>query len=151
VRNKIIKKYIYLLLFVCIAIISLTKMSIISCSPIKKDITYNEISINDAKDRYNKGNYLFVDARNAFYFEMGHIKNAINIPVDRYNNMINLFKNKYPLKTYIVIYCDGTSCSSSYLLAKMLCNEGSTKIEVFFNGWGSWVDKSYPIDKGGNQ
>ena len=112
------------------------------------EITYTEIGIAQAIDRFDEGSYLFLDTRSNFFYRVGHIKNALNFPVENFNQIINNFEHKFPKNTKIVIYCDGLTCSSSYTLAKMLCKRGYFNIEVLFKGWEAWVNSSYPIEQG---
>lgn len=113
----------------------------------KGDVTYTEIGIDQAIERFDEGSYIFLDTRSNFFYRMGHIKNSINFPIENFNQRIDNFKNKFPKNSKIVIYCDGLSCSSSYILAKMLCKRGYFSIEVLFKGWEAWVNRSYPIEK----
>lgn len=110
------------------------------------DITYTEIILSKAKDRFDEGS-LFLDTRSPFFYRIGHIKNALNFPIENYNQIINYFEQKFPKNLKIVIYCDGKNCSSSYTLAKSLCKRGYFNIEVFFNGWKAWVNNFYPIEQ----
>ena len=111
------------------------------------DITYTEIGLAQAIDRFNEGSFLFLDTRSNFMYRMGHIKKSLNFPIENYNQIINNFEHKFAKNTKFVIYCDGLTCSSSYALALKLCKRGYFNIEVFFNGWKAWVNSSYPIEK----
>jgi rhodanese-related sulfurtransferase len=111
------------------------------------DITYTEIAIAQAIDRFDEGSCLFLDTRSNFFYRMGHIKNALNFLIEDFNQIINNFEHKFPKNSKIVIYCDGLTCSSSYTLAKMLCKRGYFNIEVLFKGWEAWVNSSYPIEQ----
>lgn len=113
----------------------------------KGDITYTEIGVDQAIERFYEGSYVFLDTRSEFFFRMGRIKNSINFPIENSTQRIDDFEKKFPKNSKIVIYCDGLYCSSSYTLAKMLCKRGYLSIEVLFNGWEVWVNRSYPIEK----
>ncbi|MEW6456874.1 MAG: rhodanese-like domain-containing protein [Acidobacteriota bacterium] len=119
-------------------------LSFYSFSQIKKP---EEISLSEAKEKYDKGGYLFVDARSELVFKLGHIKGAVNLPVSEFSKMIGEFEKNHPKDTKIIVYCSGSSCASSYTLANYLINRDYTSVEVFFGGWNSWVQAKYPIER----
>ena len=58
--------------------------------------------INDILNNFKNENYLLIDVRYDFEYEMGHIPGAINLPL---NNIIEL-ENLEPLKDRtILLYC----------------------------------------------
>ena len=61
------------------------------------------ISVSDAKAALDSGQAIFVDTRNAEYFIQGHIKGAVSIPLERFENSlagIPLEENQW-----IITYC----------------------------------------------
>ena len=48
----------------------------------------------------NENNYVIVDVRTKEEYDTGHVKDAINIPVDTINDKVELDKNKT-----IIVYC----------------------------------------------
>jgi len=109
--------------------------------------SYILISFVQAKERYDMQEYQFVDARNDLFYGLGHIKNAVNLPLDKFDKEIINFEKRFPKETGLVIYCDGSVCLSSYTLAKRLSKRGYINIEVFHGGWIEWVDSSFPIER----
>ena len=49
----------------------------------------------------------------------------------------------------IVIYCDGSECELSGLLARRLREQGQTRVHVLFNGWTAWRAAGLPVTMGG--
>ena len=101
------------------------------------------ISLEQAYSLFNKG-VVFIDARDESDFLAGHILNSINIPFDDFDNhkqkLFSISKKKP-----VVIYCAGTECDLSHLLANMLFEKGYKQVYVFFGGWGEWNEADYPV------
>lgn len=100
------------------------------------------ITLDQAYKLYNKG-INFVDSRDEADYITGHITNSINIPFDDFDNhkqkLAQLSKEK-PL----VVYCGGTECDLSHLLANLLFENGYKQVYVFFGGWNEWLEANYP-------
>lgn len=114
----------------------------------KEDVIVHELEIGDvrtAKQIYDSGSAVFVDARAEELFEEGHIEEAVSLPVGRYDAYIDKFKVAYPLSAYIVTYCSGRECEDSHQLAQNLFGEGYANISVFIDGYPGWKEAGYPI------
>jgi len=96
--------------------------------------------------KLHQQNVLFIDARELADYQYAHIKNAINIPFDHFD------EHKYKLdeigkERTIVTYCAGTDCDLSILLGNILFETGYKKVYIFFGGWNEWLGANYPIEK----
>lgn len=101
------------------------------------------ITLAQAYSLYN-ANSLFIDARESFDYEEGHITGAINIPFyefEEYKNKLNGLSKDNP----VVTYCSGTDCDLSILLGNQLFSMGYKKVFIFFGGWPEWIDANYPV------
>lgn len=70
--------------------------------PLTEDLV-PRISVSEAKAAYDSGAAIFVDTRNTDYFDQGHIKGAVSIPLERFENSlaeIPLAENRW-----IIAYC----------------------------------------------
>jgi rhodanese-related sulfurtransferase len=103
------------------------------------------ITLEQAYKLYNTG-VIFIDARDESDFLAGHITNAINIPFDDYDNHMQKLK-QLSKKKPMVIYCAGTDCDLSHLLANLLFEQGFKQVYVFFGGWIEWTNANYPIEQ----
>lgn len=104
------------------------------------------ISFEEAIALHKAGNALFVDARHAFDFHLGHITGAINVPLADFE----LSKSplaRMPKDTLIVTYCDGADCNSSIELAKKLADAGFTNVKMFFGGWTEWQSHHLEMER----
>ncbi|OEU64386.1 MAG: hypothetical protein BBJ57_08620 [Desulfobacterales bacterium PC51MH44] len=95
---------------------------------------------------YDKKEAIFVDARAYEDYKDGHIKGAVSMPINRFEDQIGKFKADYPADTYIITYCSGRECDDSHELVQLLFEEGYTTISVFIDGYPAWEGKGYPVE-----
>ncbi len=105
------------------------------------------LRLAEAFDRFNSKTYLFVDAREPDEYQLGHIKGAINLPFDTFDDHWSQVEPLLPKEARIVTYCSGSECDASLLLARLLIQRyGYKNIEIFFGGWPVWSKHRLPID-----
>jgi rhodanese-related sulfurtransferase len=122
---------------------------VITAKP-KGDVVDRELEIDDiqrAKVIYDQGDALFVDARSSTLYERGHIKGAVGLPVHQFLDVIDAFRDRYPLTTWIVTYCSGRECDESHELAQYLLEEGYERVSVFIDGYLGWEEMDYPVEQ----
>ena len=106
------------------------------------------ITLSDAYDLYLKNKVIFIDARDPFSFEEGHIAGAINI----YPDEVSLHASNLKIKTaqgfIFITYCDGHQCPLSKETAYALIQRGIPTVKVLVNGWSIWLKAGYPVSKG---
>lgn len=101
-----------------------------------------EITVAEAKEILDKGEFLFLDCREPKEYKMGHIPGAMNIPRGLLEFKI---AKKVPEKNQnMVVYCKtgGRSCLS----ACTLCRMGYKNMKSMAGGWKAWEKAGYPID-----
>ncbi len=115
----------------------------------KNSIVFQKLEIDElkfAKQLFNKGDVVFVDARSKKSYEDGHVKNAISLPVGEYDLYIDSFLEKYPESTSFVTYCSGRACDDSHSLAQNLLDEGYKNVLVMIDGYPAWKEEGYPVE-----
>lgn len=60
------------------------------------------ITVDEARQKYGQPNVIMVDARTEQEFKSGHIKGAVNVPVNEIQNRLNLL----PRDKDLIIYCN---------------------------------------------
>ncbi len=103
-------------------------------------------SVARAKEIFDNGNVLFVDARSQDNYEDGHIPRAVSLPVGQFDGQIESFLNQHPPDALIVTYCSGRTCEDSHNLAQLLYDVGFTNVRVFIDGFPGWKAEGYPIE-----
>jgi len=103
-------------------------------------------SVTWAKEIYDKGHVLFVDARSQNNYEQGHIPGAVSLPLGQFDQMIESFLSKHALDEPMVTYCSGRTCEDSHHLARLLLEAGFTDVRVFIDGFPGWEAEGYPVE-----
>ena len=106
------------------------------------------ISLDYAMMKFQSKNVVFLDARYPEDFKVGHIKGAINLPWEEFEDYAPQVLPKLPKDEEIIAYCDGTECETSLLLARELTGLGYTNVKVFFGGWQEWQDAELSVETG---
>lgn len=104
------------------------------------------ISRDEARTLFDANTAFFVDARHAFDYKLGHIKGAINIPLNEYDAYKSVI-TPLPKDRLIVVYCDGAECNSSIELSSKLFLEGYSNVKIFFGGWREWESAQFPVER----
>ncbi len=102
--------------------------------------------VDQARELYDSGEYIFVDARSPEDYEEGHIKGAVSLPVGHFEEKIAAFMENYPPEASIVTYCSGRTCEDSHHLAEFLLEFGYDKVNVFIDGFPGWEAEGHPIE-----
>ncbi len=115
------------------------KNNVVADKPEIEDVTI-------AKQIYDNGDVLFIDARSHDNYDDGHIPGAVSMPVGEFDNLIDSFMDQYSVDQTIVAYCSGRTCEDSHNLAQLLIDFGFTDVKVFIDGFPGWEAEGYPIE-----
>ena len=107
------------------------------------------ITLEQAYALFNDG-VTFIDARDEAEYLTGYITGSINIPYYDFDNHKQKL-NEVPKAEPLVIYCAGTDCDLSILLANQLSKLGYKQIYIFFGGWLEWQNADYPTNNSSNE
>ncbi len=109
------------------------------------------LSLSGTKDRFDKKNCVFLDARKPEEYQEGHISGALNFYGNELDKFAPLVIPQIPDKNKeLIAYCHGGDCDLSLLRAKSLTETGYTQLEIFAGGWPEWVKAGYPRTAGEN-
>lgn len=103
-------------------------------------------SAHRAKEIFDEGKAVFVDARDDDYYRNGHIKGAVSLPVSHFNQHIDQFRKKYPIGKSLIVYCYNKACRDSQKLAQLLFEDGYMNVSVFPEGFWEWNRKGFPVE-----
>jgi rhodanese-related sulfurtransferase len=107
----------------------------------------SKIDLAQAKKYFDEGSALIIDSRSPEEFDEGHIKGAVNLPYEEFDELFDKILAEADNEKSIVVYCSGEDCHSSDILADRILEEGFTNIHVFFGGWPAWVAAKYPTSE----
>jgi len=91
---------------------------------------------------------VLVDARTPEEYQEVHIRGAISIPVNNFEESRNLLPEDKTAR--LIFYCNGVKCGKSGLAAQKAAEAGYTNVAVFAAGMPVWEEKGYPISAGEN-
>jgi rhodanese-related sulfurtransferase len=125
-----------------------TSKGVITASPAGPEESKPEEidSVARAKEIFDNGKVLFVDARSQDNYEDGHISGAVSLPVGQFDEQVESFLDRHPPDTRIVTYCSGRTCEDSHNLARLLVDVGFTHVSVFIDGFPGWEAQGFPIE-----
>ena len=104
------------------------------------------VSLDQAKTLFDAGDALFIDARHEFDYKLGHIRSAINIPLNSLDTRQDVLST-ISKERLIIVYCDGAECNSSIELSAKLSAFGFSNVKIFFGGWREWEAAKFPLER----
>jgi len=104
------------------------------------------IYLRRAHEIFEENRLLFIDARSAEKFQEKHIKRAVSLPFDDFENRPNLLGQILEIKDPVVIYCQNRSCDDGLLLAQELREMGKTNLLYYVDGFELWEAEGCSID-----
>ena len=115
----------------------------------KNDVVSGKLEIVDitqAKQIFDSGNVLFVDARTRDDYDDGHLPGAVSLPIGQFDALIDAFLDQHDIEKPIVAYCSGRTCEDSHILAQLLMDFGYSDVKVFIDGYPGWESEGYPVE-----
>lgn len=110
-------------------------------------IERGEIPLSDAILLFESGQAVFVDAREADEYALGHIAGALPLDPLSFGQDFPALREQMEGKT-VVTYCDGEFCELSHELAEQLKSMGLQDVRVLKNGWTLWKLQGLPTATG---
>lgn len=104
------------------------------------------VGLDEARTLHAAGRAVFVDARSAGDYRLGHIKGALNRPLDDFSGRSAQALAAVPKDAAVITYCDGERCELSHELAENLKMEGWKNVRVLVNGWTLWTRAGLPSE-----
>lgn len=106
-------------------------------------------NLGDAKKLYDKGGALFIDARHSEDFDEEHIRGAVNLYAEDFNQLYEHVLGKVDKNRTIITYCSDPQCDTSIKLGDMLAANGYKHVLILLEGLPGWKDSGYPTEKAG--
>lgn len=94
----------------------------------RTQMNYKLIPFEQAKDMIEKNNVVFIDVRTPNEYDLMHIKNAINIPINEIEQKILQVEQTHP----IMVYCSSGARSKTAI--QILNNLGYNNIYIWEYG-----------------
>jgi rhodanese-related sulfurtransferase len=110
------------------------------------------ISLAQAKELLDRGDAVFVDARNYDDYKAGHVLGAVHIDKKYFDGAAGAdIARKNLIGQRVVIYCHGADCTDSEAVYKRLTSLNMTigPIHIIKDGFPGWKAAGYPVERGG--
>ena len=93
-----------------------------------------------------RDNALLLDVRPRAEFEAGHLRGAVNIPIDELSARVD----DLPRDRQIITYCRGEYCLFADEAAELLRSQGFDVVRLE-GGWPEWQSEGRPVQTGGRK
>jgi len=105
--------------------------------------SYIDITVDEAYKMIKKAhkNLVILDVRNQSEYDLGHLYNAVLIPVYELEDRINELQEH--INDPIIVYCK--SGYRSQIACEILANNGFTNVYNMLGGITAWMEAGYPI------
>lgn len=107
-----------------------------------------EIHLDKAKEFYDRGGLLVLDARDLSEYEEGHITGAQSAPTDQMMADLDWMEATAKDPRPIMVYCSGGDCELSMTLGFEIAHTGHRRVLVFEDGYPAWQEAGYPTSTG---
>ena len=107
----------------------------------REGVRINAVQLGTLFQMLEEERVLVVDVRPAFFFRLGHIRGAVNLPLKNFESGMGTFRktleNAIRTGKEIVFYCVDESCPDSLTTARNLARMGYST-SVYRGGWKEW-------------
>ena len=96
---------------------------------------------------HTEGKLLVIDSRPAYYYQLGHIPGALNLPKD--SGPEDLAALRGPIRQAlaegktVAVYCSGILCADARTVARRIATLGHP-VSTFSGGWDAWQEAGLP-------
>jgi len=108
-----------------------------------------KIELKAVKQLHAADAALFVDARETWEFDEGHIPGALSLPHEEVITDPERLEQIDTGGRPIVAYCGGGTCEVSLTLANELILIGHPRVAVYMGGFPEWVGAGYAVEGSG--
>ncbi len=99
------------------------------------------VTVDDLKAALSNPKVFVIDVRTPQEFAQGHIKGAVNWPVQQ----IDRWWNKVPKDRPVYIHCNTQNRSG--VAVQYLVNKGYQNLFLVYGGSQAWMAKGYPLTR----
>ncbi len=103
------------------------------------------LRLKEAEALWHDPGTLFVDVRSANHYEVGHIRGAISMPEEEFEQRFPELKSRLEQASSIVVYCKSVDCGKSLWSALRLRDAGLPQTKIYPYGWNEWFNHDLPM------
>jgi rhodanese-related sulfurtransferase len=105
------------------------------------------VRLSEAKALWAKGSTIFLDVRSIPDFAYGHIRGALSLPWEEFDDRFADVRPRLREAKTIVVYCKSVDCAKSLWTCLRLRKEGFINVLIYPNGWYEWADHGLPAER----
>ena len=90
--------------------------------------------------------FVLVDALPPMAYAASHLPGAVNIPPERVDELCR--RRIAERQTEVVVYCSGSTCDSSEVVAARLLELGYRNVRHYREGKSDWTEAGLPLEGG---
>jgi rhodanese-related sulfurtransferase len=109
--------------------------------------TIRLLTLAETKALWRNSSTVFLDVRSTPDFAYGHIRGAISLPWEGFDDRFPAIKVRLLRAKAIVVYCKSVDCAKSLWASIRLRNEGLSQVLIYPNGWYEWTDHGLPVER----
>jgi rhodanese-related sulfurtransferase len=106
----------------------------------------NTLRRGDVPGLVRGGDALLLDVRPREEFEAGHLRGAVNIPIEELSARVD----ELPRDRRVITYCRGEYCMFADEAAELLQSRGFDVVRLE-GGWPEWQSEGRPVQRGGHR
>ena len=106
------------------------------------------IPLSVALEKLHGADVIFVDARSADEFALGHIPAAVSIPFQSLEEHFVLVGGLLDSGKELVVYCQNRACDDSLMLATELQAMGASQLILYVDGFELWEQYGGAVEVG---
>jgi rhodanese-related sulfurtransferase len=107
-----------------------------------------DVTLAKAKEFYDRGGLLVLDARDPDEYAAGHIMGALDAPYDDKVGDIDWLMKTAKDPRPILCYCNGGECELGLDLGTEISRTGHKRVLILTDGYPAWRNAGYPIAAG---
>jgi rhodanese-related sulfurtransferase len=127
--------------------VSLSSLFVTHNQPVASEVVFRfeTISLPQVLQYFNNPETFFLDVRAKQFYDYGHINGAINLPAETIPQLTEEQVTQWKGAPAVIVYCNGVSCGTGYLVARRLMEKGLDNVKVYVEGWPEWRSCRLPI------
>jgi rhodanese-related sulfurtransferase len=105
------------------------------------------VGLAEAEALWREKTTVFLDVRSAADYDFGHIRGALSLPYEEFEERFPALKTRLQQAGAIVVYCKSIDCAKSLWTAIRLRKKGLTQTRIYPEGWYEWSDHGKPASR----
>jgi rhodanese-related sulfurtransferase len=105
------------------------------------------LTLAETKALWRKASTVFLDVRSTPDFAYGHVRRAVSLPWEDFDDRFPAIKVRLQKAKAIVVYCKSVDCGKSLWASIRLRNEGLSQVLIYPNGWYEWTEHGLPVER----